>query len=387
MRTIKHKSMLALLLAATISLPMVMESMAETTADLAGIEVYGGDLSAKNYKGIDFSVENLGVSAMALGSIINPSSNTTTAEQILQKKLFYDNGTDASFMSQEQNAAVEAFLGQWKAEHITDGMTDEEKFKAIFDYMTSTVTYDKNAANPQSSYGALIERRCVCGGYANGFLKMAKACGLDAKFLILSNHAINLVQVSGKWYATDVTQNIYNNSSTTGVYYMHTTPELDSSVEEKVAKLNERNQNKGQTINGENEKYQEKVNEAFAAQAIFHMNQENLIPSLLDYVENKIDAGQFNQKIYMILYTDGRDFTEFHRTRYDYNGTQERIHKIIAGKLKGQTIGGKIIKQTSSCNIRYRKELGEDGMDTFARLWTDEAGQTFVLLDCNIYLE
>jgi hypothetical protein len=34
---------------------------------------------------------------------------------------------------------------------------------------------------------------------------------------------------------------------------MHTTPELDPSIAEKVEKINERNRNKGQTLLGENE--------------------------------------------------------------------------------------------------------------------------------------
>jgi hypothetical protein len=60
-------------------------------------------------------------------------------------------------MSQEQNIAVEHFLTQWKEAYISNGMSDEEKFKAIYDYMISTITYVEGAPNDQSSYGVLIE--------------------------------------------------------------------------------------------------------------------------------------------------------------------------------------------------------------------------------------
>ncbi len=302
-----------MVLAAGIALGEAQTVTAETTADVIGIEAYGGDLSAKTYQNVEFSVENLGVSSMALGSIINPSSNIVTAQRILEKKHFYDNGTDGSWMNQDQSRAVEDFLNQWKAANISSGMSEEDMFRTIYDYMTSTITYEKEAPNGQSSYGALIDKRCVCGGFTNGFLKMAKACGLDAKYLILSDHAFNLVNVSGKWYATDTTQKVYNSRSTVGVYYLHTTPELDDAIEEKVKAINERNQNKGQTIDDENVKYQGFIQEALNENAIFHVNDENLVSGLLDYVMGKVDANQYRQRIFMILYTDGNDFTNFHK--------------------------------------------------------------------------
>lgn len=386
-RMYKRNKVLALILTAAMSVIGTQTAVAETTSDVIGIEAYGGDLSAKIYEDIEFSVENLGVSSMALGSIINPSANTTTAQRILEYKRVYDNGTDHIWMSQEQSKAVDDFLAQWKSAYISSGMSDEDKFKTIYDYMTSTITYEDNAPNEQSSYGALIDKRCVCGGFTNGFLKMANACGLDAKYLAVSNHAMNLVNVSEKWYATDTTMKIYNNCTTAGVYYLHTTPELDISIEEKVKIINERNQNRGQTIADENVKIQGFTQEAFSRNAVFHVYDENLVPELVNYVIGNLDTHQRSQRIFMILYTDGNDFTNFHRMRFSYNGKQDRIHKVVASELKGRQIGGKTIKESSSCNIRYRKELGEDGMDTFSRLWSDEAGQTFVLLDCQIYLE
>ena len=42
----------------------------------------GGTLEAKTYEGIEFSLENLGVSSMAVGSILYPKANTVTAQRM-----------------------------------------------------------------------------------------------------------------------------------------------------------------------------------------------------------------------------------------------------------------------------------------------------------------
>ena len=70
-----------------------------------------------------------------------------------------------------------------------------------------------------------------------------------------------------------------------------------------------------------------------------------------------------------------------------YNGMQDKLHHVIAENLRGMEAGGKTIKDTSSCNFRYSKELGEDGMQTIHSLWTDEAGADFAIVDCQIYLQ
>ena len=384
----EKKKLLLFLLTTVLSITATMPSLAVSTSDVINIEVYGGDLSAKKYKEIEFSVENLGVSGMALGSIINPSGNTSTANKILERKRYYDNGNDSYWMNQEQATTVENFLTQWKKTYITNGMSDEEKFKTIYNYMVSTITYEDNARNNQSSYGALIDKRCVCNGYANGFLKMAKACGLDTKFLLSPSHAINMVEISGEWYATDVTQKYYKNAITTAIYYMHTIPENSPSIAEEVKKINERNIKKGDSLNEQNEKYKVCYEKAISENVQYHISDENIIPNMLDYLENNIETDtQKKQHLYIVLYTDGKNFTEFMRTKFNYNQKYDSINKIIASELKERPINGSTIKSNASCIVRFKLELGEDGMDTFGRLWIDENEQNYVILDCCVQLQ
>ena len=93
----------------------------------------------------------------------------------------------------------------------------------------------KNRYN-QSSYGAFIDRRCVCGGFANAFMSLGKACGLDVKYVFEIEHAFNIVKLDGKWYAVDATKKYYKNKDTSSAYYYKDIPEGDKSIEEKVQK-------------------------------------------------------------------------------------------------------------------------------------------------------
>ncbi len=343
-----------------------------------------GTLEAKTYEGIEFSIENLGVSDMAIGSILYPKSNTATARVILENKQYYENGTDSHWMNQAQKSAVEDFISRWKEQYISSSMSDEEICRAIYHWLTQNVTYDSSAPNPQSSYGALIERRCVCGGFANTFVQLGKACGLDVKFLMAPNHSLNLVNISGKWYAVDATQKRYKDGSTVGVYYMHTIPEGDRSLEERAAKRNEAYANRSQEIAGDNERNSRKESAARQEGAVFQADDENLIPSILDCLYGQIIGKNSSQEISMIVYTGGRNFQAFNKLEYSYNGKSGRLDHVIEEEMIGQSVNGFTIGDTSSCSITLQKNTGTGGASTFVTTWKDEAGSDYVILSFNI---
>ncbi|WP_062522350.1 DUF2510 domain-containing protein [Demequina silvatica] len=104
--------------------------------------------------------------------------------------------------------------------------TAAEKVSLIHDYVASVATYDHAAAaaidrgedsaivdRSQEAYGILVEGTAVCGGYAQAFLAMADAAGLDAVAvtgfadggLTSGAHAWNKVLVDGRWLTVDVT--------------------------------------------------------------------------------------------------------------------------------------------------------------------------------------
>ena len=94
--------------------------------------------------------------------------------------------------------------------------TTYDKIKLAHDELVNTITYDENLGiNSSNIYGALVENRCVCEGYAEAFKvildKLDIPCiivygdGIDSNGSTEA-HAWNYVKMdNGKWYAVDTT--------------------------------------------------------------------------------------------------------------------------------------------------------------------------------------
>ena len=99
---------------------------------------------------------------------------------------------------------------------VSPAMSNEEKILAIHDYMAYTIDYSYEALeDPNLSafddvfnvYGALVNKSCVCQGYALAFGLLMNRLGIDWRLAasIPMNHAWNLVNLDGQWYHVDVT--------------------------------------------------------------------------------------------------------------------------------------------------------------------------------------
>lgn len=85
-----------------------------------------------------------------------------------------------------------------------------EKVLAIHDYICRAVTYSLSSSDPYSVYGALIEHRAVCQGYALAFKALCDSVGIPCHTIAGwgngGTHMWNAVQMEdGKWYAVDTT--------------------------------------------------------------------------------------------------------------------------------------------------------------------------------------
>lgn len=120
---------------------------------------------------------------------------------------------------------------------ITDGMTDEQKVKAIYEYLVANCVYDNDAlANAEANnfvkdnsgefedafntYGTLINGKGVCMSYAYSFRILCDLAGVECKVVtgyLDGNlpHAWNTVKLGEEWYEVDAT----NNAVTTGIPY------------------------------------------------------------------------------------------------------------------------------------------------------------------------
>lgn len=100
-----------------------------------------------------------------------------------------------------------------------DGLsTDYKKEKAIHDKLIKWCSYDIKAAEDPtiyahpdsfSAYGAFVNRKAVCVGYAQAMKLLLSSVGIKSLYVTGTanggGHAWNEVQIGGKWYFVDAT--------------------------------------------------------------------------------------------------------------------------------------------------------------------------------------
>ena len=86
----------------------------------------------------------------------------------------------------------------------------------IHDYLVENVEYDKNyeSIGSYSTYGALIDKKCVCEGYAKTLKYLLNVANIPCEMVQgqatssngeTESHAWNIVYLNGKWYYIDTT--------------------------------------------------------------------------------------------------------------------------------------------------------------------------------------
>ncbi len=86
--------------------------------------------------------------------------------------------------------------------------------KKIHDRICKNVVYSSDSANAHNAYGALVEGRAVCDGYAKAYQYLLFRCKINAHMVSgvatdsrgqRSNHAWLLVYIDGSYYHSDIT--------------------------------------------------------------------------------------------------------------------------------------------------------------------------------------
>ena len=121
------------------------------------------------------------------------------------------------FSSEEQINQCQQQIEQKKNE-ILSGLSGstENRIKYIHDWLVDNLSYDQtlSGAHIYNLYGALVDRSCVCEGYAKAFKYLLDEAGIDNVIVLgigtnsrgeTENHAWNYIAINGSWYATDVT--------------------------------------------------------------------------------------------------------------------------------------------------------------------------------------
>lgn len=119
----------------------------------------------------------------------------------------------------EEYNYVKNFIAQRLPDILKDARSEVEKVWALNEWIKSWVDYDWSYKRT-TSYQALVDRTVVCNGYAMLFYRMAKAVGIEVKFItgtvrgtrVAGRHAWNAVKINNLWYFVDVTWNDVENS-------------------------------------------------------------------------------------------------------------------------------------------------------------------------------
>jgi hypothetical protein len=143
--------------------------------------------------------------------------------------------------SQDQTAAAASraqlarLVERAVSQTLTPQMSETEQVRALNDYLTEHLSYDKAAYDPNRSVlenlitaadhsasftalGALASKKAVCLGYAQAFQALAKAAGLQSVVVTGQAggeaHAWNKVHLKDHWRVVDTT---WNDPGTAGV--------------------------------------------------------------------------------------------------------------------------------------------------------------------------
>ena len=111
-----------------------------------------------------------------------------------------------------------------KVKQLTSDVSgsDYEKSKILHDRLIDAVTYT-STSNDQNAYGALVEGKAVCNGYARAYQHLMNSVGIPAWYVRGSSinpstgssvgHAWNMVKLDGQWYYTDTTWDDQGNNT------------------------------------------------------------------------------------------------------------------------------------------------------------------------------
>ena len=121
---------------------------------------------------------------------------------------------------QQESEFNSALLSTMRALNLSS-LSDYEKIKACYDFVTSNVKYAYDAEGKASleavhhtAYSALLKKEAVCQGYALLLYRMLKYLGIDVRYGYgvgrnsigqSEAHGWNIVQLEGKYYYLDST--------------------------------------------------------------------------------------------------------------------------------------------------------------------------------------
>ena len=147
---------------------------------------------------------------------------TTTRGGNSTYNVYINSGNEANYLAEEFNSKEQIDQAISQIEQVKNQIIQNktgntyEDIKMVHDYLIDNISYDSSLskANIYNIYGALVNRECVCEGYARAFKYLLDELNIPCVMVIgtgtnsqgeTENHAWNYVQLNGNWYAVDTT--------------------------------------------------------------------------------------------------------------------------------------------------------------------------------------
>lgn len=134
------------------------------------------------------------------------------------------------YTTEEQEEELEDAVDALLKELDLKKKTDYQKICAIYDWMTTNITYDYDNLNntnytlKYTAYAAMMNRTSVCQGYALLLYRLLLEAGVDCRMITGyagEAHGWNIVQVNGEYYNVDATWDaVYAQAGQDYCYFM-----------------------------------------------------------------------------------------------------------------------------------------------------------------------
>ena len=146
----------------------------------------------------------------------------TYSDGTKEYEVYVNSGDQGSYLINEFSSAEQVNEALAQVERIKNAIASKrtgntyQDIKMVHDYLIDTIEYDETISKPNiyNMYGALVNRLCVCEGYARSFKYILDSMGIPTIIVVgtgtnsngqTERHAWNYVLCDGRWYAVDVT--------------------------------------------------------------------------------------------------------------------------------------------------------------------------------------
>ena len=147
---------------------------------------------------------------------------TTTTGTRKKYNVYISNGNESNYFTDEFSSKEQVENAVNQIEQVKNKIVSNktgntyQDIKMVHDYLVDNLEYDTSISRPHiyTIYGALINKVCVCEGYARAFKYIMDELNIPCVIVMgegtnsqnqTENHAWNYVKIDGRWYAIDTT--------------------------------------------------------------------------------------------------------------------------------------------------------------------------------------